>query len=53
MTKLKKFKIWAEINLNEFMAEDEEEAKKLFWESIDDKYGVASNCELNSIEEQK
>ena len=52
MTKLKKFKIWAEIKLDEFMAENEEEARKLFWDSIDDNYGVASGTELNSIEEQ-
>lgn len=50
---LKKFKIWAEIKLDEFMAESEEEAIKLFWDSISDNYGVSSGTEINSFEEIK
>lgn len=50
---LKKFRIEAEISIDEFMAENEEEATRLFWESIDDRYGVASSIINLRVEEEK
>ncbi|MCJ7767419.1 hypothetical protein MUP79_03390 [Candidatus Bathyarchaeota archaeon] len=48
---MKTFDIYATIDCKQFKAEDEEEAKKLFWNSISDEYGVASSVENFEITE--
>ena len=48
---MKTFEIWAEIKCNNFIAENEEEARKLFWDSISDDYGISSSTDLHEIKE--
>ena len=52
MVELRKYHITAEIDAPDFEAETKDEAKELFWESISDRYGVASCVQHFTIEEQ-